>query len=454
MRSELEQRYISSSYCKQDATLPDRSPPSRLKRSCDELAICIFSDKDADGVAYIAGCAEYELQGKPLALDDDGKLWTAVLLFIKGDMEFLCQEFGLGHYNKADICHVCLANVSNFPWTDFSELVQHFRTILSNGAYIARHLHGNHHGLLELTGVNRFTFPFDSLHILDHRGIFSRIIANTLYTICKRHDMAGYHTQESTLERTNDLAAEWQSNHNVKNRMCLTCVGFFRPACLGCFVLGSMVTSLRSGETQGEVRKQISTIVFFQIPSRMPRLRWSNIVSGSENSFPVLHGVVIKAANTRSYMPCIADLAEMCDDGSEFAKRRRQVYRYGAQLNEIWDEEGCLLTPYAARHSADVMREMLLRYAWLSRQASQQGRMLWGLVPKMHYASHIPRQSLVITPHMTRTYLEEGLVGRASEMYNVYLRGPYMAVVQETFLLKYVLGLQVQFGFGRHSHTG
>ena len=49
--------------------------------------------------------------GEVLCRDSSGREWNFVLLFGQGDMEQLCQSWGLPHYNDIrDICAMCLAN--------------------------------------------------------------------------------------------------------------------------------------------------------------------------------------------------------------------------------------------------------------------------------------------------------------------------------------------------------
>ena len=143
----------------------------------------------------------------------------------------------------------------------------------------------------------------------------------------------------------------------------------------------------------------------------------------------------------------LAYLAERCCDGSDFTVARRKVCQAAARINEIFDVVDYFLSPSEAREVDRLMNKMLLRYEWLSNQAIAQGFTLWHLVPKHHYASHLGRQCLVVNPRYTRTYLEEGLMGAAGKMYRSYIRGTYKSTIQRTFLLKYLLGMQVQMFF-------
>ena len=60
--------------------------------------------------------------GEDLYVDDDGNKWGAIFLFGTGDMEQLCQFWGLPGYNSFfEICPWCLANRSTRPYTNCQE---------------------------------------------------------------------------------------------------------------------------------------------------------------------------------------------------------------------------------------------------------------------------------------------------------------------------------------------
>ena len=62
--------------------------------------------------------------GEVLYQDSDGKIWKFDLLFAQGDMEQLCQGWGLPSYNSIDqICGMCLADRTELGnnYTDMQE---------------------------------------------------------------------------------------------------------------------------------------------------------------------------------------------------------------------------------------------------------------------------------------------------------------------------------------------
>ena len=60
--------------------------------------------------------------GEPLFIDANGEAWGAILLFGTGDMEQLCQQWGLPDYNSIDeLCPWRRCNRSTLPYTDQQE---------------------------------------------------------------------------------------------------------------------------------------------------------------------------------------------------------------------------------------------------------------------------------------------------------------------------------------------
>jgi len=179
---------------------------------------------------------------------------------------------------------------------------------------------------------------------------------------------------------------------------------------------------------------------------RMPSLTWANVLPGPEHkTYPCLRGQIIKAANTRCYIPFVAHLAELCNGGGHFCARRMQLAQAARDLNQLFDDQPMFLSAEGETQCAELVRTMLLSYSWLARHSMDRGVLWFNVVPKMHYCSHLPNQSKLVNPRCTRTYIEESLVGRAQVFFRTCLRGTYASTIQGTFLRKYLLGLQVQF---------
>ena len=86
---------------------------TKRNRGCDEVAWQELLD-DLDRLAE-----KVDKDGQPLFIDDDGESWGAVFLFACGDLQQLCEGWGLPHYNSSgDMCGWCLGNHSTFNHTD------------------------------------------------------------------------------------------------------------------------------------------------------------------------------------------------------------------------------------------------------------------------------------------------------------------------------------------------
>ena len=58
-----------------------------------------------------------KLANEKLCPDD----YCAAVLGLCADLDELCNEYKLAHYNSNEPCFCCPANVTDLPWTDFSE---------------------------------------------------------------------------------------------------------------------------------------------------------------------------------------------------------------------------------------------------------------------------------------------------------------------------------------------
>ena len=101
-RSDIETRFIYSTYIKPDKSGLPNLGWQQLKWSLNSLALGVFPSHSPDGRAYVQGDWQFPLARTHLAVSENG-FYSAVVLFVKGDMDFFCQEVGLGHYNKAEV---------------------------------------------------------------------------------------------------------------------------------------------------------------------------------------------------------------------------------------------------------------------------------------------------------------------------------------------------------------
>ena len=184
------------------------------------------------------------------------------MLFFSGDLEYACNELGLRHFNGASCCCFCNANRSDIPFNDFHADAQWRRTVLIAGQF-ARHIRKPKHPVVAHPWFSIYTYRLDLLHIFDHHGITSVILANVLaYHIRRASPLLPGSTLEERLTSLNDEIRAWYSIAGIENRL--------------------------------------------------PRLKQTNIWVDGE--FPEMQGNAVKAANTRSLAPFVLDLQQRAVD--------------------------------------------------------------------------------------------------------------------------------------------
>ena len=115
-----------------------------------------------------------------LAQPVDGDKWGGILLFVGADLDYICNVIGLPHFNSTQPCADCCANTTDLPHNDFGSNAAWRATVRTNDEYmnaIRRPLHP----LASHPIFNRFTYRHDMLHMLDHHGVASSIIANVFW---------------------------------------------------------------------------------------------------------------------------------------------------------------------------------------------------------------------------------------------------------------------------------
>ena len=121
--------------------------------------------------------ANFEKLARPVAPRSSG----GILLFLACDLDYCCNVVGLPHFNaSADgrgRCGLCLANASDLPFTDTAAWKD---TLLDNASFLARMRHPLH-ALAGHALWNKWTYKHDLLHMLDHHGVPSHVVANDLW---------------------------------------------------------------------------------------------------------------------------------------------------------------------------------------------------------------------------------------------------------------------------------
>ena len=125
---------------------------------------------------------------------------------------------------------------------------------------------------------------------------------------------------------------------------------------------------------------------------------------GRANNFPSLHGPAVKASNTRSIIPWVAELAREFDIGTAFTGHRRKCAESLDDLYRLMYNEPIVFPRPALKRFQSLTRRCLRSYCWLSHDAIRSGRFMWHIQPKHHSMAEMAYQAEGVNPRFTQTY--------------------------------------------------
>ena len=305
-------------------------------------------------------------------------------------------------YNEGDeICGYCLSNRTGLPFTDLRETAKWRRTFpLTKEQFVAR-FGEPRHPLLDSGLVTQQFFRIDIMHSFDCNGLTAIVAGSVLWhLVACPTDKAMRElgpTQDARLASINNKMAMYQSEHMT--------------------------------------------------PSPMPRLALQNLTLSQQSaSFACLHGVVIKAANTRHLMPFVSCLAHeylTANDPMEISALK--VVDSLCKFYELIYTADMFLTTAEKR----LCRDLLLRLgkhfqnaAYISRR---NGGVLFYTTFKVHVCQHVAEQAFMLNPRYLQNYQDEGLVGRVAGIFKGCKSGPFRKVIQRSALTKYIVGLCLKY---------
>ena len=105
-----------------------------------------------------------------------GVEYSAVFLFMAGDMEMFCNTLGLSHFGSNEPCFFCPCNRSDLPWSEFRWAARWRRRHYDDATFL-RMVRPWRHGFWDWEGVSKRTIALDTMHLLDHHGVGSIILA-------------------------------------------------------------------------------------------------------------------------------------------------------------------------------------------------------------------------------------------------------------------------------------
>ena len=335
-----------------------------------------------DGVAFDPLSERGRLAGQPLRAD--GK--RAWLYAVLGDMEYFSTELGLNHHASHSPCWRCAANTTDRPWNDFRPTADWRGTIYSPQQL--RAAPPTTHVLLTIPGVTPECFHFDALHILE-LGVSQHVIGNVFFEIVYE-ELAAVPHAEAVTRLFNWILAEY---------------------------------------------------VHLNIPSsnRIGDLKLENFCDPKRPfaDYPVLSK--IKARETRYLLPVALRLCQRFQTASEHSRHRTKCVAGLLQACETMDAGGMFLDHAGHGALQRGIMACLVHATWLCTHAHAMRQMKWWVVPKFHYAAHIPDQGQFINPRMVWTYAGESVVGILMVLGRSCLAGTAAPKVPARALAKYRL---------------
>ena len=245
--------------------------------------------------------------------------------------------------------------------------------------------------LMAVPGVSRYSFAIDTLHVME-LGITSHALGNCLFLLRQEYPGTRAQSVDALRARIQELYDE----------------------------LGS--------------------------PSRFSRFDFGTFATPAapHQNYPQLGGG-IKARETRSLVPVVLRLCEERNDGSPKHLHRVLMLRALNRAYELIDASRTFLSEAARAEFREFLDWFLLHYSWLAKAAHQERRKLWSLVPKFHYAAHLPDQADFLSPRACWTYPGETMVGKISNLGHSCLAGTPSRKVSQSLMAKYRVAMHLSF---------
>ena len=116
--------------------------------------------QDWKGDPWPLGSSRAKVAGTPL----HPKGFFLAVFSVVGDLDELCNQYGLKHFNAKEPCFLCEANDHDTPWTDFAPSAKWRATVLRRQTVNPP---PSAHKLWTIPGVTVWTVGWDILHGLD-----------------------------------------------------------------------------------------------------------------------------------------------------------------------------------------------------------------------------------------------------------------------------------------------
>ena len=330
----------------------------------------------------------------PIAKDEDGTMWCFILLFLKGDEENACNEWGMPHYGSEEVCGMCMANRVTRPFTDLRRVAAWRPTeAMPHEVFMAR-LREPLHPLMASPYCHRwFVYP-DLMHLLDCKGVLALVYGGLLYALVRDQRLGS-----NKGERLCSINAEreaWYRNNPGEHRL--------------------------------------------------PKIIATNLVTAG---WAELSGPAIKAANSRGARVFFKTLAlRFFTTSSRYDVCIRTLFTSLCRIYDILYASPMFLS----NADIDALREECVgfgeSYQELRELSRVRAQMAFPVRPKVRRMQHLPRMAEIINPTFVQCYAEESLVGTTTKVWKKSVAGRYQRGVQNVVLVKRLTALLLRVEVG------
>ena len=305
---------------------------------------------DWDGQPFEQGSYRSQVAGQ--ALHPENYFMAAFL--ICGDLEELCNQYGLRHFNSNQPCFWCSANVSDLPWSDLAPTALWRGTVVTE----ADAMRPSTHPLWQIPGFSVWSVGWDILHGLD-LGPSSHVIGNILDDLVHLGTLG--RNMEDRVKAIWSRAQEVYKQQKIQNRLAYLDLNRFRH------------------------------------PGDFPKMK-------------------CKANEARHFLPVLKELLLLDGTHSTYTATRARLLDSLLAFYSLVDSHNLVLSNQEAAQGRMHLLMFLTDYSILSRRAVDAGVLKWQMTIKFHYLAHAAEGLVWANPKFTSTYAGESYVGKISKI--------------------------------------
>ena len=304
------------------------------------------------GEAWAPGSNRAQLAGLPLHPQG----YFLAVFQVLGDLDELCNTFGLSHFNSRSPCFWCACNVTDVPWSDFSPDAAWRRTLVQPRLALPP---PSEHPLWSISGVTVLSVGWDILHGLD-LGPCLHVAGNVLEDMLLMDELGG--NADQRLKEVWRRVQQAYADLGIANRLPVLEISSFR----------------HSGE-------------YPKLRAKGNQARWFAVV---------LHKI----------------LQDMGPARDEYSRHRMQVLDSLVRFYAIVDVPNLFLPRESIAEAQRLIGTFLESYSWLAYAAMEGGLLRWQVTVKFHYLAHAASLLRWTNVKFTSTYPGEAFVGKVAKI--------------------------------------